>query len=280
MRIGSLRAPRMQAAVTELPDGAVLVAGGWSGGRTASIERFDPARGASEKIGELSVAQVCAPVVLADGRVLIMGQETVEAVDLQSLRVTRLSETSPWMDSSSATLLRNGKVLVAGGRVSGPPAAEAWLFDPATARTVATGGLAAPRRKHAAVSLDDGRVLLIGGSGERDRRDKYRALEAYDQTTGRFMRVGETREARFKIPDAAVRLTSGKVLVAGGAEYPELIDPADWSVQRVDVRLGATLNFSSAVALANGDVLVAGGYAETTINPTDQVWVIPKSALA
>ena len=40
------------------------------------------------------------------------------------------------------------------------------------------------------------------------------------------------------------------------------------------------LNFSTAVALANDDVLVAGGYSERTIDPTDRVWIIPKAVLA
>jgi hypothetical protein len=48
----------------------------------------------------------------------------------------------------------------------------------------------------------------------------------------------------------------------------------------VNYALDAMLNFSTAVALANGDVLVAGGYAERTINPTDGVWIIPKALLA
>jgi hypothetical protein len=191
-----------------------------------------------------------------------------------------MSAASPYMDSSSVTLLRDGRILVAGGRVTGEPRAEAWLFDPATGRATATGALAAPRRKHAAVRLDDGRVLLVGGSGMNDRRNKYRSLEVYEPLSRRFSKVGETIEARFKIPDAVVKLADGRVLVAGGADYPELIDPQTWKVRRVDFALDAMLNFSGAVALRGGDVLVAGGYGERTINPTDRVWIIPKAALA
>jgi hypothetical protein len=279
-RIGRLLGSRMQAAVAELPDGAVLVAGGWSGGKTASVERFDPRRGASEQIGELSAPQVCAPLTLPGGRLLIMGDRTIDAVDTRTLAIRQLTATSPWLDSSTATLLRDGRVLVAGGRVTGQPRAEAWLVNTANGAATPTGALAAPRRKHAAVLLNDGRVLMVGGAGANDRQNKYRSLEVYDPATGRFSRVGETIEARFKIPDAAVKLADGRVLVAGGADYPELIDPSTWKVRRVHFTLDAMLNFSTAVALANGDVLVAGGYSERTIDPTDRVWIIPRALLA
>jgi hypothetical protein len=278
-RIGRLLGSRMQAAVAELPDGKVLVAGGWSGGKTASLERFDPRRGQSERIGELSAAQVCAAIALSGGRLLIMGDRTIDVVDTRTLAIRRLSATSPWLDSSTATLLGDGRILVAGGRVTGQPRAEAWLVNAADGRAMPTGELSTPRRKHAAVLLGDGRVLMVGGSGANDRQNKYRGLEVYNPATGRFSRVGETIEARFKIPDAAVKLADGRVLVAGGADYPELIDPSTWKVRRVNFALDAMLNFSTAVALADGGVLVAGGYSERTINPTDRVWIIPKALL-
>lgn len=279
-RLGRLLAPRTLGAVAALPDGGVLIAGGWSNGRTASVERFDPKEGSSRRIGHLSTAQVCVPVPLADGRIVMMGHDTIDVIDSRTLQIRQITETSPWQESSTATLLRDGRILVAGGRVTGQPVAEAYLFDPSNGRASATGNLSAPRRKHAAVGLMDGRVLVVGGSGAEDRRSKMRVLESYDPASGRFARVGETREARFKIPDAVVRLADGRVVVAGGAAYPELIDPRDWSVRSVDFAFDAMLNFSAAAALPTGDVLVAGGYAEQTINPTDSVWIIPKSLLA
>ena len=278
-RAGMLAAPRVQPAVAELPDGKVLLAGGWSRGKTASVECFDPASGASKQVGELSAAQTCLPVVLPGGKLILMGDTTIDTVDLRTLAIRQLSATSPYLDSSTVTLLRDGRILVAGGRVTGAPRAEAWLVNSTNGRATPTGELAAPRRKHAAMLLNDGRVLMVGGSGANDRQNKYRSLEVYNPATGRFSRVGETIEARFKIPDAAVKLADGRVLVAGGADYPELIDPSTWKVRRVEFALDAMLNFSTAGARAKGDVLVAGGYGERTINPTDGVWIIPKALL-
>jgi len=278
--LGRLQAPRIDGAAAALPDGSVLLAGGWSGrSRSDLVERFDPRAGKSETVGRLSAPQDCSAVTLPDGRVVLMGERTVDAFDPQSATVRQITANSPSLDSSTTTLLDDGRILVAGGGISGPPVDLAYLFDPDTGKAETTGRLAAPRRKHGAARLPDGRVLLVGGSGAEDRRNKYRELEVYDPGAGVFSSVGETQEARFKIPDAVVLLGNGKVLVAGGADYPELIDPRDWSVRRVDVELGAMLNFSGAVLLASGDVLVAGGYGENTINPTDQVWIIPASAL-
>jgi hypothetical protein len=131
-----------------------------------------------------------------------------------------------------------------------------------------------------ATTLSDGRVLVIGGSNESDRGGKTKRLELYDPASGRFVPVGEMLEARFKIPDAAVRLSDGRVLVAGGADRPEVIDPKTWRSREINLSLGDMLNFSTATALPNGDVLVAGGYSEHGIHPTSRAWVIPKAAMA
>jgi hypothetical protein len=58
----------------------------------------------------------------------------------------------------TATLLGNGKVLIAGG-------ASAELFDPATGDFVPTGNMTTPRSSHTATVLGDGRVLVTGGIG-------------------------------------------------------------------------------------------------------------------
>ena len=62
--------------------------------------------------------------------------------------------------SHTATLLRNGKVLVVGGNKT----TNTELFDPAVGQWFATGRLNTPRvADHAATALADGRVLVVGG---------------------------------------------------------------------------------------------------------------------
>jgi hypothetical protein len=282
-KAGRLLGPRTDAAAALLADGTVLLAGGWAGpSLTATVERFDPRRGVSENVGRMSEAQGCVAITLADNRVLLIGQKTVDVFDPTTGKIAQVSAVSPYRGAGTATLLADGRILTAGGGATErSPTADAHLLDPATGRVTSTGPLAGPRHKHAAARLLDGRVLMIGGSDVRGRDGgKIRALELYDPATRRFSFVGETRDARYKIVHAVVQLSDGRVLVAGGADKPEVIDPKTWTSRTVDLTIGQALNFASAVALPNGDVLVAGGYGERTISLTDRAWIIPRAAMA
>jgi hypothetical protein len=102
-------------------------------------------------------------------------------------------------------------------------------------------------------------VLVVSGSDDRDFGGRYRSAELYEPRRGRFVRVGRMVHGRFKLPDAVVRLRSGRVLVAGGAPHAELYDPATRCFRAAD-NAGAALSFATATVLRDGRVLVAGGY--------------------
>ena len=63
----------------------------------------------------------------------------------------------------TATLLPNGKVLVAGGFDGSGYLASAELYDPASGTWTATGSLATARDYHTATLLPNGKVLVAGG---------------------------------------------------------------------------------------------------------------------
>jgi len=80
-------------------------------------------------------------------------------------------------DAHTATLLRNGQVLVAGGiEATGFTSKSAELYDPATGQWTATGSMATARSSHTATLLHNGQVLVAGGGTS--------TAELYDRRPG------------------------------------------------------------------------------------------------
>jgi hypothetical protein len=79
------------------------------------------------------------------------------------------SQNSPNVWNQRLARLANGLVLVSGGHGTDVSStynysySSAHLFDPATGLFAQTGGMRTGRRAHAAVLLEDGRVLVVGG---------------------------------------------------------------------------------------------------------------------
>ena len=84
-------------------------------------------------------------------------------------------------------------------------------LDPGTRTFSTTGSLHEARLDHAAALLPDGRVLVMGGMGERG---VLASAEIWDPGTGSFSPTGSLTTAR--MVDAATPLSDGRVLVVGG----------------------------------------------------------------
>ncbi|WP_168452572.1 Kelch repeat-containing protein [Sphingopyxis microcysteis] len=284
---GRLLAPRIQPSAAALPDGKVLILGGWVNGRVSgATEIFDPATGKSVA-GPAMAGPRNAPTVvtLADGRILIAGgydgrdvRADAEIFDAATGRMTATGPLAAARSGATGTLLADGRVLVAGGgrpdREPRRALASAELFDPATGRFTPAGTMAQQRYKHGAVRLANGDVLIVGGSDIRDYGGKLRSVERFDVAAGRFVPAGNLADPRFKIADGLLLLPGNRVLVAAGDAAPEIFDVARGVGTRLDYDLGGQWNYMTLVRADARTALLAGGYREGRIEPTDQSWIV------
>jgi hypothetical protein len=180
----------------------------------------------------------------------------------------------------TATLLRDGRVLVVGGLGAGGFRASAEVWDPMTASFSPAGSLAEARAGHTATLLPDGRVLIVGGCCYPEGPDMLTSAEVWDPETDTFTPAGSLAEAHGE--HTATLLPDGRVLIVGGyrrnqhnAQTAEVWDPETRSFGPADL-LAAARFHHTATLLADGGVLIVGGEGGTPPNlladPPAEVW--------
>jgi len=274
---------RASHSSTLLPDGKVLIAGGFGGSGTESnpyrsTEIYDPRTGSFQPGGNMSIGRTGhTATLLKNGRLLIAGgwtgrynlRRSAELYDPATGVFTPTGDMVLERAGNTAALLPDGRVLVAGGEDRGENAlASAELSDPATGTFTRTGDMTEARGQATATPLRNGKVLIVGGgSGHYPSQNVYRSAELYDPATGKFTSTGQMAVGRNK--HASVLLASGKVLVVGGSdnrgwhgEYSsaEIYDPATGTFSATGAMSASRFKLPHAtVLLDNGMVLVAGG---------------------
>ena len=190
----------------------------------------------------------------------------------------------------TATLLQDGTVLVAGGLPEDDASAsftvlnEAERFNPATGAFSPVGTMAQARTGHAAVLLQNGKVLLTGGNATwapglaTTPIAATATAELWDPASGQFTLLG----AAMTMPrrnHTATLLANGQVLICGGLEgaaasygdilnTAELFDPVAGTFTATTAPMTVARQAHSAVALQDGTVLLLGGVAyDALLNP-------------
>jgi len=215
-----------------------------------------------------------AAVRLADDRVLIIAGRNSYAGANQSfaeiydpvLRTFTATGSAEPIDlvGGTATLLRDGRVLDAGGtNDAGQRVDLALLYDPETGSFETLPSMLAPRSGHAAVLLADGRVALIGSVTAP-------AIEYFDPDTQSFRAGPDDAALRLALP-LAFGQNGGRVLVlardAPLSASAMTLDVATGHVEpfALSVGSGESMRVLSAAQLPGHDiVLVVSGNGSVT----------------
>jgi len=163
--------------------------------------------------------------------------------------------------SHTATLLTDGKVLVAGGLSSSELHNSAEVYNPITGQWQMAGSLSYSRQSHTAVLLSNGKVLAVGGA-KASMNSPEKSAELYDPSSATWSTTGSPLFNH--VFTRAALLADGRVIVAGGwngYEYAvgaELYDPTagTWSATG---SLGTGRGYHGMSLLSDHKVLVAGG---------------------
>jgi hypothetical protein len=171
-----------------------------------------------------------AAALLHDGRVLVVGgggrfpeYEPVTVAEIYDPKADRFaaipSQSMPRRDFE-ATTMEDGRVLLTGGIGDGSRIQmvdRAEIFDPRLQKFTPVGTLLCPRYHHAAVSLPDGRVMIVGGLNLDPQATKPLLIEYFNPGTNRF-EAGGALPSPINAPMAMI-LASGDVLLSGGLTW-------------------------------------------------------------
>jgi hypothetical protein len=145
-QVGNLTTPRQYPGTARLPDGQILLVGGYDG------------------TDDLNTAEIFDPKT-----------NTFSASGLGTMAEGRYAPV--------AAALPGGRILVAGGYDGTSDSTSAEVFDPNTRSFSSVGSMAVPREEAGVAPLPDGRVLVVGGYSDTDA---VNSTEIFNPSTNTF----------------------------------------------------------------------------------------------
>jgi trimeric autotransporter adhesin len=277
----SLTAGRAYHTATLLANGKVLVAGGQGNGNPsfmASAELYDPDTDTWSPAGNMSTSRMYhAAALLPNGHVLVVGgfngDSRLATVETYNPSTNTWSPNDGIPNHSlglvaralpTATLLMNGKVLVAGGANQfGGVEFTALLYDSGTNSGSGASYMSVPRTKHEATLLPNGKVLVSWG--EDNAFGLGQSAELYDPVANSWVGVGSNQGLR--TGHQAVLLASGRVLMVGGkGENHAPLASADLSLRYDLLNVNATASGYQIHTIAGGGAAGFSGDGGQAVN--------------
>ena len=278
-----LNTARYDHTATLLPNGEVLVAGGFGTGGSgpvaiASAELYNPQTNTWTTTGSMTTTRAeHTATLLPNGTVLVTGGEDASATGLSTAEIynpaTGIWSTTGSMSTArqhhTATLLQNGKVLVAGGSVSGSTfLSSAEIYDPASGTWSTTPNMNYIHDRAVAVLLPNGNVLVATGltsahGSQTTGAEIYNPSANTWTTTGSMLTSLEYAEATL--------LPNGQVLLEGGDHGTGTIQSAAYLYNPTTGSWATTGSMTTpryahaSTLLPNGKVLVTGGINNSNV---------------
>ncbi len=274
---GSMNFARRQHKMVRLQTGLILTSGDtFDPIYGASAELYDPTTGTWRLTGNMNISRTGHTLtVLDDGKVLAVGGDvlgnpllTAEIYNPSTETWTPTGSINGWRQGFSTTLLDDGKVLLSGGWDGYPTGIyfeDTYLFEPSAGTWSLTGTIHTGRYRPTSALLNDGKVLLVGGSASGVALN---TTERFDPLVGIWLPSSDLSIGRYY--HTMNTLLNGQVIVTGGiynnAELAttEIYDPSPgtWS-------LTTSMNYPrkehTGTTLGTGNVLVTGGSIENTV---------------
>ncbi|MFN8508335.1 MAG: hypothetical protein U0547_12335 [Dehalococcoidia bacterium] len=253
-----------------LPDGRVLIAGGFPNGVNSDI--YSPATNTLTPTGYLQMHHTRhGAAVLDDGRVLVAGGYQgcmTSAAEVFNPSTATWSYTNGMITArADFTLVKlaDGRVLAAGGDndcAAPRKTRNAEVYNPATSTWTAVAPMNIPRAHYAAALMPDGRVLFVSGDNDAGMTA---SAEIYDPVANTWTLTPELHRPRFfSIGEGILALPDGRMLVAGSDAFDtpvtssETYDPATntWSAP---LPMSDSHCHGALTRLASGEPVLIGG---------------------
>lgn len=265
---GDMSQARSQHRAIPLQDGRVII----KGNDLYPPDIYDPQ---SEKFAIMADAaefgRSVATTILSTGDIFVTDEGgNAGILDQHTWEFTSSDRMIAPRTNHSATLLRDGRVLIAGGMNAAGMVKRSEIYDPTTHSFEEVGDLNDARWGHEALLLQDGRVLIIGGRrGDFNSQDvqNVTSAEFYDPAADTFAPAGDTGLSSI---DSAYLLPTGKVFLLSGTEV-SIFDPVTGTTTRKGHSIGQDRSLYTVTPLKDGRIMVSGGLKD--LLSTDEVLV-------